>query len=143
LLKTRENEYFVPAIYAIQGASLLILLFFAFADKPPAFTASLGNSAARVVRKLFLPAARGGRAVDYPSRPAQFAADCVRYRRSSGILAGFWFGVIVFNFLVNSVVRHDADVGAASVLALFFLPLFFTFPFAVKDCWRRKMAPRF
>jgi hypothetical protein len=143
LRRLEETEYFIPALY-VQGTSLLVLLFLASLDKPFSFTANLGNSTAEWSENSFyLLLAAGVLSISAAvlRNSARTASGIIALQ---GALAGFWFGFIVFRATVNAVFLHSlapksgsADsaggVGGTILLALFFLPLVFTFSYSVKD----------
>jgi hypothetical protein len=144
LRKLEETEYFISAVYVAQGMLLLVLLFLASMGKPFSFTANLGNSTVAWSENSFYLLLAAGM--------LSISAGVLRnsVRTASGIialqgaLAGFWFGFIAFCASVQSVLLHGlasksastdsaGGVWEASLLALFFLPLVFTFSFSVKD----------
>jgi hypothetical protein len=139
-----ETEYFIPALYVLQGTSVLVLLFLASLDKPFSFTANLGNStAAWSENSFYLLLAAGVLSISAAvlRNSARTASGIIALQ---GALAGFWFGFIVFRATVNAAFLHglapksgSADsaggVGGTILLALFFLPLVFTFSHSVKD----------
>jgi len=143
--KLEEKEYFIPAIYLLQGILLSALPLLPSIDKPFSFTRNLWYAGAPWSENFFyLPMAAG---------LILIAASFLRNseRGASGMLAlqgtltGFWFGIFTLFALADTLVYRKSPAqestsgyfGAGAVdavlLALFFSPLIFTFLYALKD----------
>jgi hypothetical protein len=143
--KLEETEYFVPAIYALQGILLSSLPLLPSLDKPFSFTQSLWRSGAPWSENFFyLPMAAGALllAASFLRNSERGASGTLALQ---GTLAGFWFGIFTFLSLADTLVytlspSQNSTSGSfgtgavdAVLLALFFSPLFFTFFYALKD----------
>jgi hypothetical protein len=143
--KLEEKEYFVPAIYLLQGILLSALPLLPSMDKPFSFTRNLWYVGALWSENFFyLPMAAGLIliAASFLRNSGRFASGLLALQ---GTLAGFWFGIFTLFASADAIVYRKSstqpsssgDFGAGAVdavlLALFFSPLIFTFLYALKD----------
>jgi hypothetical protein len=143
--KLEENEYFIPAIYLLQGILISALPLLPSMDKPFSFTRNLWYAGAPWSENFFyLPMAAGLILI-----AASFLRNSERGASGmlalQGTLAGFWFGLFTLLASADTLVYRKSPIeesasgilGAGTVdavlLALFFSPLILTFLYAVKD----------
>jgi hypothetical protein len=133
LQKPRESTYLVTAIYAIQGALLLLLLFLESLPQPLPFRPNFGNASIPWINNFFYLLFFAGLLSISAAvlRSSQRTASAIIALQ--GTLAGFWFGLMVFIAYADPVFLHRIGVWASITLALFFLPLFFTLAFTLRD----------
>lgn len=143
--KLEEKEYFIPAIYLLQGILLSALPLLPSMDKPFSFTRNLWHPGAPWSENFFyLPMVAGLILI-----AASFLRNSERSASGmlalQGTLAGFWFGIFTLFASADTLVYRKSPiqepatgilgVGAvdAVLLAFFFSPLIFTFLYALKD----------
>lgn len=131
--KSEESEYLVPSLYAVQGAFLLCLLFLESLDQPLPFRPNFGNASLPWIDNFFYLLLVGGLLAISAAilRNSQRTASAIIALQ--GTLAGFWFGLLVFIAYADPVVLHRISAWEMILLALFFLPLFFTLPLTLRD----------
>jgi len=131
--KSEKSDHLVPSVYAVQGAFLLLLLFLESLNQPLPFRPNFGNASLPWINNFFYLLFFAG----LLSISAAVLRNSQRTVSSiialQGTLAGFWFGLLVFISYVDPVVSHRVGAWGAITLVLFFLPLFFTFSFTLRD----------
>jgi hypothetical protein len=143
--RLEESEYFIPAIYLLQGILISALPLLPSMDKPFSFTRNLWYAGAPWSDNFFyLPMAAGLMLI-----AASFLRNSERGASGmlalQGTLSGFWFGIFTLFASADTLMYRKSPIqestsgipGAGAVdavlLAIFFSPLIFTFLYALKD----------
>jgi hypothetical protein len=116
--KLEENEYFIPAIYALQGLLLWALPLLPAMDKPFSFTRNLWHTGAPWSDNFFyLPMAAGLILIagSFLRNSERGASGVLALQ---GTLAGFWFGIFTLFALGETLVYRKSPVQPSPQKAL-------------------------